>query len=279
MAVASQEAGSRPTRLPASASSDHAGQRQEQTQPGERFHQLRSAVSRSTSRSALRRATATTRPRPTTTSEAAMPITISANTWPLCVAPVARERDQREVAGVQHQLHRQQQDQRAAAREHAEHADPEHDRRHRRRSTRRRSCISRRPRPCGGTWCTGNAVSAPITAACSSSSGCGRGARERRRARRPRGLGRLRAEHDAAHRRHQQQDRGGLESQQVAREEAVGDEAWGCRTDRRPSRRGAERLARDRHHDLDHHAAPATTAAPSCHSGMSRVGSSARPPR
>ena len=62
---------------------DHAGQRQEQTQPGERFHQCRSAVSRSTSSSALRRATATTSPRPTTTSEAAMPITISANTWPL----------------------------------------------------------------------------------------------------------------------------------------------------------------------------------------------------
>src|SRR5262249_27184230 len=63
---------------------DDAGQRQEQTQPGEGFHQFLSVVMRSTSSTALRRAIATTRPRPTTTSEAAMPITTRAKTWPLC---------------------------------------------------------------------------------------------------------------------------------------------------------------------------------------------------
>ena len=61
-----------------------AGKRREQADPGERLHQFRSPVMRSTSRSALRRATATTRPRPTTTSEAATAITTSANTCPDC---------------------------------------------------------------------------------------------------------------------------------------------------------------------------------------------------
>ena len=83
MAVASQEAGSRPIRLPARASmTTPASGRNRHSQESVSIS-CRSAVSRSTSSSALRRATATTSPRPTTTSEAAMPITISANTWPL----------------------------------------------------------------------------------------------------------------------------------------------------------------------------------------------------
>src|SRR5438067_9655376 len=41
------------------------------------------------------------------------------------VVPVARERDQREVAGGQHQLEREQHDERVAAGEEAERADPE----------------------------------------------------------------------------------------------------------------------------------------------------------
>src|SRR5438874_1628753 len=43
------------------------------------------------------------------------------------VVPVARERDQREVAGVEHQLEREQHDERVAADEDAERADPEQD--------------------------------------------------------------------------------------------------------------------------------------------------------
>ena len=112
-------------------------------------HQFRSAVSESTSRSALRRAMATTRPRPTTTSEAATRHDDEREHLPGVVAPVARERDQRQVARVQHDLDRQQQDQRAAAGEHAVEADPEQDRRDRRGTRRRRRASAVRP-PCVG---------------------------------------------------------------------------------------------------------------------------------
>src|SRR5262245_23185121 len=44
---------------------------------------------------------------------------------------VARERDEREVRGVQHELDRHEDDERVAAYEHADHADREHDRRQR----------------------------------------------------------------------------------------------------------------------------------------------------
>ena len=250
MAVASQEAGSRADPVAGQGQHDHAGQRQEQTQPGERFHQCRSAVSRSTSSSALRPRHGHDQPQADHDLGGRDAHHDQREHLAALLTPVARERDQREVAGVQHQLHRQQQDQRAAAREHAEHADPEHDRRHRHEvldaDVHQPPSSSLR-----GTWCTGNAVSAPITAACSSELGLRPRSRERVRLVDPR-AGPLGAEHDAAHRRHQQQDRGGLESQQVAREEAVGDEAGVAELigDRRA---GAERLACDRHHDLDHH--------------------------
>ena len=68
----------------------------------------------STSSERLRRLSATTRPSPTQTSEAAIAITASAKIWPAPLCAVARERDQGEVAGVQHQLEREQHDERVA---------------------------------------------------------------------------------------------------------------------------------------------------------------------
>ncbi len=107
---------------------EHGRGRQEQRDPGGLGHPRR-VVSLSRSRSARRRDMATMKPSPTTASEAATTMTASAKIWPSSVAGLARERDEGEVPGVQHDLEREQDDQRAAPREHAERADrEEHDR-------------------------------------------------------------------------------------------------------------------------------------------------------
>ena len=62
---------------------------------------------------------ATIRPRPTATSQAATTITMRAKIWPVQVAVRARERDQREVGGVEHQLEAEQDHERVAAHEDA----------------------------------------------------------------------------------------------------------------------------------------------------------------
>ena len=67
-----------------------------------------------------RRAIATIRPRPTTTSEAATAITARAKIWPSC-SPCRRENAiSARFAAVEHDLEREQHDQRAAAEQHAE---------------------------------------------------------------------------------------------------------------------------------------------------------------
>ena len=107
---------------------DDRGGRREERDPGEDVHrQPLSEVSLSTSSSACLRDMATIRPRPRTASAAATTITVSAKIWPSPCRVLACEGDQREVAGVQHQLERQQDDQRAAADEDAEGAGGEED--------------------------------------------------------------------------------------------------------------------------------------------------------
>ena len=87
------------------------------------------SVSLSTSSSIRRRDIATIRPRPITASDAATTMTASAKIWP---PPSPRYRENAisdEVAGVEHELEREQDDQRAAADQHAERPDrEEHDR-------------------------------------------------------------------------------------------------------------------------------------------------------
>ena len=73
------------------------------------------------------RLSATIRPRPTTTSEAATAITVEREDLPVAVVEVAREGDQREVRAVEHDLEREQDDQRVAPEQHAECADAEQE--------------------------------------------------------------------------------------------------------------------------------------------------------
>ena len=68
-------------------------------------------------------------PRPIATSQAAITITTIAKIWPSPLPHVAREADQREVAGVEHQLEAQQHDERVAPDQHADGADAEDQRR------------------------------------------------------------------------------------------------------------------------------------------------------
>ena len=74
---------------------------------------------------------ATIRPRPTTTSEAATAITASAKIWPSLVAGWRENAIRARFARVEHDLEREQDDQRAAAQQHAERADREQQRRRR----------------------------------------------------------------------------------------------------------------------------------------------------
>ena len=116
----------REIRVPPSVISSVAGERRRQAEPGAGDHP-RSSESRSTSSASRRRCSATTRPSPTHTSDAATAITASAKIWPAPFADVPGERDQREVRAVQHDLEREQDDQRVAPHEHAERADPEEE--------------------------------------------------------------------------------------------------------------------------------------------------------
>src|SRR5579862_1660891 len=82
------------------------------------------------------------------------------------LAHLARERDQRQVAGVQHDLDREQQHDRAAPGEHAEQTDPEQ---HRRDADEPldadvHQCLT--SGSSAGTGVTGKLVSTPITALC-----------------------------------------------------------------------------------------------------------------
>ena len=121
---------------PAEQDQDRAAERREQAEPGAAGHP-RSSDSVSTSSERFRRLSATTRPSPTQTSEAATAITASAKIWP---APLCQWRESAisaRLPRVQHQLEREQHDERVAPDEDAERADPEQDRR-RARCTRRR---------------------------------------------------------------------------------------------------------------------------------------------
>ena len=82
-------------------------------------------------RASFRRLIATTRPSPTQTSDAATAITVRPKIWPAPFAKWREKRDEREVPAVQHQLEREQDDERVAPDEHAERADPEQERRER----------------------------------------------------------------------------------------------------------------------------------------------------
>ena len=67
-------------------------------------------------------------PRPIATSQAATTITTIAKICPSPFGPHPREAEQREVAGVEHQLQAEQHDERVAAHEHADGAEREHQR-------------------------------------------------------------------------------------------------------------------------------------------------------
>ena len=125
-------------------------------------------------------------PRPTTTSDAATAITEMAKIWPSSRAVQARERDQQQVRGVEHDLDGQEDDQRAAAQHHAERADREED--------RAQDDVPLDVRPVHGP---------PFDV----------------------DLARVRAEHDAADRGHEQDDRRHLEREQVVGEEEPADRA------------------------------------------------------
>ncbi len=168
----------------------------------------------------LLRYIATMIPRPITTSQAAITITISANTWPASLAVHARERHQREVARVQHQLEAEQHHERVAAADHAGGADREDEGREdevpgdvhldahlERLGGRLASSPGGASRPCP------RCVLEPAPAA---------------------------RQHDGAHGGHQQQERGGLERQQEVREQQLADLR---RASRRPGR-GRRRACR-----------------------------------
>ena len=103
-------------------------ERREQADPGGGDHSARASAAGRRRAARRRRDIATISPRPTTTSDAATAITAIANTWPEPSPLLARERDQGEVAAVEHDLEREQHDQRRAAQQHAERADREEDR-------------------------------------------------------------------------------------------------------------------------------------------------------
>ena len=130
---------------------------------------------------------ATIRPRPTTTSEAATAITASAKIWP-SPSPWWRENAIRaRFAAVQHDLEREQDDQRAAAQQHAERAGREQER--------------------GDREVPGD-VGPDHSGRSPSASGL---------------AGAWRAEDDAADRGDEQHDRGDLEREQVVGEEQAPD--------------------------------------------------------
>ena len=74
------------------------------------------------------RKTAMTMARPMAASAAATAMTKKADTWPTSVAAHAREGEEGEVGGVEHQLDAHEDHQRVAADQHAEHAQAEEQR-------------------------------------------------------------------------------------------------------------------------------------------------------
>ena len=178
------------------------------------------------------------------TSQAATTITMIAKIWPSPLPCMRAERDQREVAGVEHQLQAEQDHQRVAPRQHAGGADAEDQRRDDEIPADVHSVTSR-PRSRGGPRPLGRGRSAR------SADGLGHRAAALARAHVQHASGARRGvvvpaaaparEHDRADGGDQQQERGDLERRGGIRSAAARRSAPACRSRavvlRRPRRR------------------------------------------
>ena len=108
---------------------ERAGERREQADPGAGDGHPRSALAWSTSRTMRRRAIATIRPSPIGDLGGGDGHDGEREDLAVEVAELAGERDQGEVRRVQHDLEREQDDQRAPPQHHSERSDPEQERR------------------------------------------------------------------------------------------------------------------------------------------------------
>ena len=195
-------------RVPASVIASAAASGSSRQIQAAAFSSPRSVRSLSTSSSMLRRPIATIRPRPTTTSEAATAITAIAKTWPSSCPSWRANAIRARFAPLSMISTREQDDQRAAADEHAERAG-------RRRASPRAPRYQVTSGPCIGLLDRLERPGWPLARA------------------------RVRAEHDAADRRDEQHDRGDLEGEQV-----VGQEERPDRRGRAERARDLRRLAR-----------------------------------
>ena len=193
---------------------------------------------------------------------------------PVAVAPHARERDQREVRAVEHQLEAQQHDERIAPHDHADRAEREDDRRHG-QIPADRHVGSRAPtagRLSGSSSWTREGGCAPAADALEHRAGQRRTSQIERR----QGVLALfllgdaapaTSQHDRADRRDQQQEGGRLEGEQEAGQQQVAD--VGGRAKRARARRvggavGVDRLqagAEQRDNSSTTSAAPSSVAA------------------